>query len=237
MENGTDNNKAKENKKSRINQAVNIILTALMISLAAFAAFIMVNAARGRAVSVFGKSILNVVTGSMEPTLHEGDYIITKKVSPESLKKNDIISFYSRQEDIKGRLVTHRIIEACDDGSFITKGDANEIADTVPVRAEDIVGKYTGRARVFEIISSFADLKKLIMLFVIIPLALVSLYEVKTLAKLFVESKVEEKLSSQEEREKLIRQEIEKQKQLLYKQAEENKEEVKSDEPRGDNEA
>ena len=228
-----------ESKKGRLIRITDIALTVLILVLVVLVAYIMINASRGRAVSVFGKSILSVVTGSMEPSIHEGDYIIVEKADADDLKKNDIISFYSRDEDIKGRLVTHRIIERYGDGTFLTKGDANETADTERVRPEDIVGKYTGRARLFELIGSFADFKKLIMIFVIIPMALVSLYEVKTLAKLFVQSRQDDKLSQQELKKQLIREEIEKHKELLRREEESSQKtdkEVKDCEPGRDNE-
>ena len=135
-------------------------------------------------------------------------------------------------------LVTHRIIGLTPEGGFVTKGDANTTTDTYNVSPSDIEGKYVGRARLFAVISSFASPKKLLMLFGIIPLSLIALYEVKTLMKLVVENKVEQKLSSEEQREKLIREEIEKEKQRLRDKAQKTEtEEVKPDEPGSDNEA
>ncbi|MBR1751811.1 MAG: signal peptidase I [Ruminococcus sp.] len=202
-------------KNSAARKAISIALSALIILMAGVVAFVMIMNAKGKAVSFFGKSVLTVVTGSMEPSIHEGDYIIIEKTSADELKVNDIITFVSRQEDIKGMYVTHRIIGIEPDGSFVTKGDANNEADRLSVKSDEILGRYTGRARFFELIGSFANVRKLILLLVIIPLALVSLYEVKTLAKLFIESRVEQKLNEKELKEKLIREEIEKEKQRL----------------------
>lgn len=205
-------------KKNIFSKAVNITLSILVLLMAGTVAYVMIMNSRGKAVSFFGKSILTVVTGSMEPSVHEGDYIIIEKTDSKELKVNDIITYVSRQEDIKGMYVTHRIIGIDPDGSFLTKGDANKAADRLPVYPEDILGKYTGRSRFFEFVGSFANVRKLVLLLVIIPLALVSLYEVKTLAKVFIESRVEEKLSEQQSKEQLIREEIEKEKQRLREQ-------------------
>ncbi|MBR6338328.1 MAG: signal peptidase I, partial [Ruminococcus sp.] len=225
-------------KKGRLSKAFDIALTVLLIVLAGVVAYIMIQSSRGRAVSFFGKSVLVVVTGSMEPSISEGDYIIIERCDADDLKAGDIITFISHESDINGKLVTHRIIAKNADGSFVTKGDANPVSDELPVPASDIEGRYTGRARFFEVISSFGDPKKLIMVFVMIPLLLVSLYEAKTLTKLFIQSKVEQKMSDEELKQKLIREEIEKQKQRLREEAavKENKE-VRSDGSAGDNEA
>jgi len=231
---------AKEQKtKGRLSKALDILLTLLIVASAGLVIYIMAASRGGRAVSIFGRSVLVVVTGSMEPSIHEGDYIIIKKCDPAELKAGDVITFVSKDEDVKGKLVTHRITAAAPDGGFVTKGDANETEDMYAVYGDEIVGKYTGRARFFEMISSFADPKKLLLLCGIVPLALVSLYEVRTLARLLKQSRQEDREQAQQEREKLIREEIEKEKQRLREQAqaEKNESEVKPDESREYNEA
>ena len=67
--------------------------------------------------------VLKVVSGSMEPSIHEGDYIYIKKTDTDSLKAGDIISFYSQDDSIKGEINTHRISEVLSDGTFVTKGE------------------------------------------------------------------------------------------------------------------
>ena len=226
-------------KKGRLSKAFDIALTVLLVALAGVIAYIMIMSSRGKAVSLFGRSVLVVVTGSMEPSISEGDYILIEKCDTDKLEEGDIITFTSHEEDINGQLVTHRIIAKNADGSFTTKGDANPVADKKSVSPSDIEGRYTGRARVLELVSSFASLKKLIMFAVIIPLVLVSAYEVRTLAGLMKQSRAEhQKLSENELKEQLIREEIEKEKQRLREEAEAlEKEEVKSDGSAGDNEA
>jgi len=80
-----------------------------------------------------------VAGGSMSPTLHLGDMVIASKVNPDVIGERDIIVFQ------KGELkVIHRVIEIEEsDGSiqFITKGDANDRADTAPVSPEQVQGK------------------------------------------------------------------------------------------------
>ena len=113
-----------------------------LIVLTVFVIYVMVCSARGKAVKVFGKSVLRVETGSMEPSIHTGDYILIETVKPETLQTGDIISFYSEDSETYDLLITHRIAEINADGTFLTRGDANSVSDRVAVRQERIAGKY-----------------------------------------------------------------------------------------------
>lgn len=75
-----------------------------------------------------------VQSGSMSPALKTGDVVIIKPVS--LYKINDIITFKSQQNFT----VTHRITQVNNDG-FITKGDANPVADQNSIPTSDILGK------------------------------------------------------------------------------------------------
>ncbi|MBR2523566.1 MAG: signal peptidase I [Clostridiales bacterium] len=175
-------------KGGKLKDILSIVFLAAAI---AFTAYVMIMNMQGKAVSVFGYSVLRVVTGSMEPTIFTGDYIIVQKTTPAELKEGDIITYYTEVDEIKDLIVTHRIIKVNDDGSFITQGDANQIPDSIPVKPERLLGKYLYKARFFGMIASFADSSKLILFLVIIPILLMSIYETKTLAKQWKEYKQE----------------------------------------------
>lgn len=87
---------------------------------------------------VNGYALLEVVSGSMEPTLKVGDLIIIN-TNFDNYEKDDIITF----RDVNGSFVTHRIIEI-DDSTMVTKGDANPSLDEEMPRVK-IVGKYVTR--------------------------------------------------------------------------------------------
>ena len=140
--------------------------------------------ARGKAVSVFGYSLLHVVTGSMEPTISTGDYVIVKQEEIPNLKTGDIVAYYTKDPQIYGSLVIHRIYEITEDGKYITKGDANPVADALLVEPNQVLGRYSRRAYIFNWIASFAEPRKLLLLMVVIPIFLISIYEAGTLSKL-----------------------------------------------------
>lgn len=91
--------------------------------------------------NIFGIYGFTISTGSMEPAIKTGDYLISKKVKSDDIKIGDIITFID--ENV---IVTHRVLDRIteEDGksSFITKGDANNIEDDKIIVSEDIVSKY-----------------------------------------------------------------------------------------------
>lgn len=210
----------------------NIIISCVTAVVLGFIIYVMVCSANGKAVNVFGKSILRVVTGSMEPSLQVGDYIIIEKTNTDDLKEGDIISFYSDQSDIKGMLVTHRIVGRNDDGCFVTKGDANLVSDSVNVRPESIVGKYTHKSRFFIWVNSFVDMKKILLLIVVITMTVISIYEARTVLKIGQKAVEERRQETEKKHEKAVREAIEREKLRLEAEGYEPEKEVNTSESR-----
>ena len=85
----------------------------------------------------FGVTILKVSSNSMVPTFKKGDLIFIKKQKEYNV--GDIITYEVIEQDTK-YLVTHRIIEKCENG-YITKGDANNTKDEETIYENVIKGK------------------------------------------------------------------------------------------------
>ena len=164
-------------------KVVNIISTIVLAIMVIFVGYVMICTARGKAASVFGRNVLRVVTGSMEPTIMTSDYVVVRKTDVEQLKEGDIIAFYSEDPSILEKLVIHRIVSRNEDGSFIVKGDANPINDRYSVNW----------------VSSFADARKLLLLFVIIPILLITIHEIKSMKTLMNKVKEEEEKRKENE--------------------------------------
>jgi len=204
--------------------ALTILGSVVFAALLSVTVYIMVCGCIGKTASIFGYSVLKVVSGSMEPSIHEGDYIYIKRTDTDSLKAGDIISFYSQDDSIEGEINTHRISEVLSDGTFVTKGDANKIEDSVTVQKVTIIGKYYGKLRFFKWLGSFASGKKLLMLLVILPTVCMAVYEVKTIAEIKIYSREEALKAAEKEKEKLMREAVEKEVQRLKMQENEKKE-------------
>ncbi len=90
-------------------------------------------------IRLFGFSPYAVLSGSMEPTYHVGALIYVKKVSPETIKIGDPITFVLNDDLV---VATHRVVQVdSDKRRFFTKGDANDSADGAPVLFENLIGK------------------------------------------------------------------------------------------------
>lgn len=86
--------------------------------------------------SVFGYATLSVQTGSMSGTIEAGDLVLIKKTN--DYEEGDIVTFLHEGEAVP---TTHRIIGVALDGRFITKGDANNTQDILPVDEAEIFGE------------------------------------------------------------------------------------------------
>lgn len=81
-----------------------------------------------------------VLSGSMDPAIQPGDAVIVDAVPPEQIEAGDVITF-RRGGEVP---TTHRVVEVVrmEGGlEFVTKGDANEDADTEPVPARAVTGR------------------------------------------------------------------------------------------------
>ncbi|WP_313509914.1 signal peptidase I [Enterococcus sp.] len=84
---------------------------------------------------LFGYKGYTVISGSMEPTLKVGDYVVVKVEDFDQLQVGEIITF----ED-EGMMVTHRIISITDEG-IQTRGDHNTVNDMKQVTEDKFVGR------------------------------------------------------------------------------------------------
>ena len=83
-----------------------------------------------------GYDVYNVVSGSMEPTIPIGSIIYVKDTDPADIKSGDIIAFKSGDSVIMHRVKENKVVE----GTFVTKGDANEAEDMNNVPYDVLIG-------------------------------------------------------------------------------------------------
>jgi signal peptidase len=81
-------------------------------------------------IRVLGLATYIVTGGSMEPSIHKGALVLVQPVLPAEIQVGDVITFQQY-----GQTTTHRVVEirATPQGrAFVTKGDANTVADPEP---------------------------------------------------------------------------------------------------------
>lgn len=149
---------------------------------------LVISAGRGRVPYVFGYRILQVVSGSMQPTIPGDTCILIQKPSPEEIQVGTIITFVSDDPEIQGYYNTHRVVEinTAQDGEsiYVTQGDAYDMPDPYPVYEQDVIGIYKGELpfgrQLFRAIRFLTDRTHYFVL-VIIPLLFCSLSYMKQL--------------------------------------------------------
>ena len=143
--------------------------------------------------AIFGKSLVTIESGSMEPTYKQGDLVFMTKLSHEeklSLEPGNIITYRApieiNKDGMLGDINTHRIV-GYEGNSYITQGD-NKLTNPVPdnqgekpyvvyftdviggVEEDDAIGGLGG-------VIAFLHSSLGFLLCIVLPLALFFLYE------------------------------------------------------------
>lgn len=94
-------------------------------------------------VYLFDYTFMRVETGSMQPEIQAGSYILAKKYRGQVLVEGDIIVYRMQDpsSEVYGRLIVHRIVKITEDG-YETKGDAALSSDREKVQEKDVEGVF-----------------------------------------------------------------------------------------------
>lgn len=117
--------------KNKLLKILNIVSTGIVILIVLVALFLVGS-------RLFGFSLYTVVSGSMSPAYNVGDLLFVKHAEFSDIKVDDPITYVV---DEKLAVVTHRVIAVDNEKMlFRTKGDANLIPDSSPVKYENVIG-------------------------------------------------------------------------------------------------
>ncbi|MBR6768957.1 MAG: signal peptidase I [Clostridia bacterium] len=134
----------KQDKKIR-NKLISGSVTVFLILAVCLCLFAFVQVINKGYVSFFGNSFFKVTTGSMEPTIPVGALILTKDIEINDIEINDVISFFSKEAYMNGRIITHRVVAKETSGTgqvlLTTRGDANSSTDIHRVDSDNLIGK------------------------------------------------------------------------------------------------
>ena len=126
-------------KNKKIKLLENIIFTVLMIIIVSLIVITAQARVMGREPSLLGHRIYIVETGSMLPEIKIDSMIIVREMGAEKINIGDIITYYGHSGENK---ITHRVVAIENNGEyFITRGDANNVDDPLPVTEENLIGK------------------------------------------------------------------------------------------------
>lgn len=127
--------------KSSIKVFSNILFYGVLCIFIVFLLFGLIGKKSGQGFKLGSYRAYDILTGSMSPTINPGNLVVVKEISPNEVKTNDVIIFKS---DITNNVTTHRVIKIINnngESEFITKGDANNTQDPMPLNERLLVGK------------------------------------------------------------------------------------------------
>jgi signal peptidase I len=128
----------------------------------------------------FGGRALTVMSGSMSPAIDTGDVVVSRSVSPLDLRLGDIVTFRDPQDS--KRLITHRVRGIRISGGearFVTKGDANNAAESWVVPSDGKVGLVVYRLPKLGYAFSWLGHPFARLALVVVPALLLGAYEVR----------------------------------------------------------
>ncbi len=231
------------NMKKAIKITVSVLAWIVLI-LALLVTILVFTADSNNGVSnLLGYMPLTVESDSMAPTFSSGDLIIDCGIDDVyKLQKDDVITFWTIIDGNKVKN-THRIIGVNSRNgsvSFVTKGDNNDVKDSIEVYPSDIIGKWTGvKIGGFGSVMSFLRTKTGFFVCIIIPIALFFLFELYKFIVTIVEIKrpAAVQLDEEEIKKKAIEEYLAQQKELSDSEGKDSAEAKTTDSEKEDSEA
>jgi signal peptidase I len=153
---------------------------------------------------VFGIHVFYVRSGSMEPTIKTGSLVVDK--AHQNYYIDDIVTYYNRENHQE--TITHRIIEVSDEAGIeqiTTKGDANDVADAIPITSDLIVGKVAFSIPYLGYVVGAARTTVGFIFLIIIPVTIIVYEEIRKIhheTKHIIRKRKEKKLAKSQEKEK-----------------------------------
>lgn len=112
----------------------------------------------------------------MEPDIHVGELLIVRETDVGSVGIGDDVLFVAVSGAVQGEHIVHRVIDKQTDAQGIylrTKGTANSLADTDPVREDNFVGKAVAHSvfwgKIFAFLTNVRGVMMLAVLVLTVP--------------------------------------------------------------------
>lgn len=149
-------------------------------------------------------ALYTIISPSMQPNINVYDVVFSVKTTGENVKKGDVITFYSPNQNLKGKIITHRVINVKKTNTgyqFRTKGDNNIEADSGLVPEDNIIGKVQLKIPKLGKAQFFLKSKKGWIIAILIPALIVISYDI---LKLFRMLKLKKQIRKNKKEEKSI---------------------------------
>lgn len=168
-------------KKSIVKIVLDIISGIVLVVLGVFIVYMLVFMFKGMKTNetptIFGHQIYIVRSNSMSPTFETGSLLLVKHVDTSSIQVNDIITFKEKNDSVA---TTHRVVKILNDNGlqFVTRGDANNVDDPMPVSADEVVGRVVFWIPYIGYLLGFIRTKEGLLVFIIVPALIIIITQI-----------------------------------------------------------
>lgn len=179
-----------ENKVVKI--IVNV-LVCIVIILATCITLTTISSQKNGYFRVFKSIPLTMKDSSMEPTIKKGSLIITKEYKNNDIKEGDVISYRSIDKNNTLEIKTGRvktIITVNEQTTYITEFDNKEYTDSEQVNSKNVISIWNGKkVSTLGSIIDFLNTKVGFFICIIVPLALLFIYQLYKFIMLVIDYK------------------------------------------------
>ena len=143
---------------------------------------LIIQMAGGKKPSLFGYRFYYVLTDSMTPTLEVNDVILSEVLKPEEVQKDlevgDIVTFVVEYGDLKGKTITHRVVETTyydeeyDRWCIKTQGDKLGAPIDEPVPVENVQAVMVKKVNALSSFYRFFSSRVGLIAVVVVPFAI-----------------------------------------------------------------
>jgi len=119
----------------------------------------------------------------MSPAFEAGSIVLVRPLEPAAVQAGDMITYREPDPERADTIVTHRVMAVLptEPLSFITRGDANDADDPLPVPSGNLIGRVYHSLPYIGYLFSFVRTRAGILLLVIFPALLIIVFELRKL--------------------------------------------------------
>jgi signal peptidase len=165
--------------------AGNLFFGCVLVLMAVLVFFLLQSRLAGGTPAVAGHQLYIVEGGSMRPAFEVGSIILVQPLDPAEVRAGDIITYREPDPEKADLITTHRVmsVSQTEPPSFITRGDANDADDPLPVPAGNLIGRVDYSVPYLGFLFSFVRTEKGILLLIIVPAVLIIASELRKLMR------------------------------------------------------
>jgi signal peptidase len=119
----------------------------------------------------------------MSPAFEAGNIVLVRPLEPAAVQAGDIITYRDPDSERAETIVTHRVIavKPTDPVSFITRGDANDADDPLPIPSGNLIGRVDYSVPYLGFLFNLVKTRNGILLLLIAPAVLIIVSELRKL--------------------------------------------------------